>query len=50
MSAILQQALRYKPSFLPTWFYYALLLALMVALTTVAVLGFWFVSTQIEFM
>ena len=50
MISLLQQALSYKPAFLPLWFYYALLLTLMVALTTVAVLGFWFVSTQIEFM
>ena len=50
MSALLQQVLSYKPSFLPTWFYYALLLTLMVAFTAVAVLGFWFASTQIEFM
>lgn len=50
MSALLQQALRYKPSFLPAWCYYTLLLTLMVALLAVAILGFWFVSTQIEFM
>lgn len=50
MSTLLQQVLSYKPTFLPTWFYLSLLLMLIVVFMTVAVLGFWFVSTQIEFM
>lgn len=50
MNALWQQLMRYKPSFLPAWLYGMLLLLLLLAASVVAVMGLWFVSTQIEFM
>jgi hypothetical protein len=50
MSTVLQRLLAIKPSGIPNWVYYCLLSALLVAVGVVIISGFWFASTQIEFM